>query len=369
MKGQWIGEYAGSSAGLAIVELDEIDGHLKGAASIWTNNLHLPATYAIITAPLNHDKFELRSPLLPIDRQTGDPSNWNLISQKYPGVRMPTEAISKWARHGDLLYVSWDTNIRTHGIAVLHRAHTDRPSNYQPSSSYSWEMFKSYAATLEPHRFIFRGHHDNRWRLESRFHRTGRTDLLRYIHEQIPIVHQNLTGLTNHLFDLSRPHETAAFYGLLQHHGYPTPLLDWTYSPFVAAYFAYKSLPSERMRTSSYVRIFIFDRKEWINDFPQILKIAPVQPHFSLLEPLSIEKRRMLPQQAMSSVTNLVDIESYLLEAESKMQKTYLRVIDLPASQRSQVMRELSMMGITAGSLFPGLDGACEQMKERFFDL
>jgi hypothetical protein len=33
------------------------------------------------------------------------------------------------------------------------------------------------------------------------------------------------------------------------------------------------------------------------------------------------------------------------------------------------VMRELDLMGINAGSLFPGLDGACQQLKERFFEL
>jgi hypothetical protein len=40
---------------------------------------------------------------------------------------------------------------------------------------------------------------------------------------------------------------------------------------------------------------------------------------------------------------------------------------DLPASERATVMAELELMGINAGSLFPGLDGACEQLKERFF--
>jgi hypothetical protein len=31
-------------------------------------------------------------------------------------------------------------------------------------------------------------------------------------------------------------------------------------------------------------------------------------------------------------------------------------------------MQELSFMGITAGSLFPGLDGACEGLREKMFD-
>jgi hypothetical protein len=30
-------------------------------------------------------------------------------------------------------------------------------------------------------------------------------------------------------------------------------------------------------------------------------------------------------------------------------------------------MQELSMMGLTAGSLFPGFDGACEELRERNF--
>jgi hypothetical protein len=48
--------------------------------------------------------------------------------------------------------------------------------------------------------------------------------------------------------------------------------------------------------------------------------------------------------------------------------KQYLQIIDLPISERPTVMRELSLMGVTAGSLFPGLDGACEELRERFFD-
>lgn len=35
----------------------------------------------------------------------------------------------------------------------------------------------------------------------------------------------------------------------------------------------------------------------------------------------------------------------------------------------AEVMRELSYMGITAGSRFPGHDGACEELRERNFDV
>ena len=51
------------------------------------------------------------------------------------------------------------------------------------------------------------------------------------------------------------------------------------------------------------------------------------------------------------------------------MQKEFLRVIDLPLGDRNLVIRELTLMGVTAGSLFPGVEGTCEELRERFFSL
>lgn len=88
--------------------------------------------------------------------------------------------------------------------------------------------------------------------------------------------------------------------------------------------------------------------------------------HFTVLEPLALNNPRVVPQQSVSSVTNIEDIEAYLMTRERQVGKQYLRVIDLPASERNAVMQELSVMGITAGSLFPGIDGVCKQVRERF---
>ena len=91
--------------------------------------------------------------------------------------------------------------------------------------------------------------------------------------------------------------------------------------------------------------------------------------NFSILEFNAVENERMIPQQGASTVTNVDDIESFVRLAEQKHGTSYLRAIDLPKQDRRRVMQELSYMGITAGSLFPGLDGACQELKERNFDL
>ena len=101
---------------------------------------------------------------------------------------------------------------------------------------------------------------------------------------------------------------------------------------------------------------------------PRFQIISPALPHFSFLNPLAINNPRMVPQQALSTVTNVDDIEEFIEYQEANFQKTYLQVIDLPIADRPQIMHELSLMGITAGSMFPGLDGACEQLKERNFN-
>ena len=111
----------------------------------------------------------------------------------------------------------------------------------------------------------------------------------------------------------------------------------------------------------------MFDKSGWESTFAPILSIAHARPHFSLLEPLSIENLRALPQQSVSSVTNMDDVESHIQACETIQGQKFLYAVDLPFSERRNVMQELSLMGITAGSLFPGLDGACEELRGRFF--
>lgn len=65
--------------------------------------------------------------------------------------------------------------------------------------------------------------------------------------------------------------------------------------------------------------------------------------------------------------SNVDHIETHIGLVEREQGKRYLEVFDLPASDHDFIMKELALMGITAGALFPGLDGACESLRERNF--
>jgi len=189
--------------------------------------------------------------------------------------------------------------------------------------------------------------------------------------QDVRALHRHLSGLTTHHFNLNDQLDYAAFLNLAQHHGYPTPILDWTHSPFVAAYFAFKDLRRNNLAADAAdqrVRVLILDAREWNkNERAQVL--MPGFLHMTMLEPLPINNPRVLPQQSISSVTNVDDLETYVGEIENRAGKQYLSAIDLHVGERRTVMQDLALMGITAGSLFPGLDGACLQLKERYFDL
>ena len=114
------------------------------------------------------------------------------------------------------------------------------------------------------------------------------------------------------------------------------------------------------------VRIFVLDER-WKSDFEQLVSLDRPILHFSVAEFIAIENDRTIPQQSVSTATNVDDIETFIKKQGISKDQTYLSVIDLPASERNQVIHELNYMGLTAGSLFPGLDGDCEELTELNF--
>ena len=151
----------------------------------------------------------------------------------------------------------------------------------------------------------------------------------------------------------------------MQHHGYPTPILDWTDSPFVAAFFAFRKV--DKINPEN-VRIYVFDEKAWKKNFSEVYKMDVSRPYFSIWRFPAIENERVVPQQAVSTGTNVDDLEPYIIQREGESGVPFLWAFDIPGIERTSVMKELAYMGITAGTLFPGLDGACEELRERNFE-
>ena len=368
MNGQWLGGYDGTTPGYIVLDLDDLGTHYEGVAVAYDDRTQVPSTFVRLRTIDKSTSFVLRDvPVQPIDPLTGDPSTWAALSPRFPGVTFPTTVEIHGDLRDDVLSVNWTTDIQTIGNANLPRSRAGEPSELIARPEVTdWKSFVRFITQLPHRKYIFRGQSSPR-RLRTSFHRELRADLMRYMSIDIKTLHRHLSLRTSHIFDLTNPDQNGAFFNLAQHHGYPTPLLDWTYSPYVAAFFAYRSLRNQSLESRLLnARIFMLDQEAWVRDKAQSLKLSPTRPHFSLMEFIAIDNPRTIPQQSVSSVTNVDDIEGHI-RVNEQFPGQYLKVLDLPRSQRTEVMPILSSMGVTAGSLFPGLDGACEELRERFF--
>jgi hypothetical protein len=370
MNGQWVGTYSGTNTGTLVVDLDDERTSYRGVVSAYDDNWALPRTYAHIEIPKGQEKYSTSVTLHHIERGTGLSLNYAAVAARFPGVTIPKSADVDLVVRPNSMSVTWKSNIGTTAGGEIFKSAGGKPSTLKPMPEVkSWKDFTEFVRGLEPYQFLYRGHSSNQWRLRTSFHRTGRASLVKFHQQDVTSLHRHLSGLTTHRFDLGDPQDYAAFLSLAQHHGYPTPMLDWTQSPFIAAYFAFGKIGPET-KSEDKVRIFVFDSKGWSSSLESGGFLMPGFLHMSVLETLVIDNPRALPQQSISTVTNVNDLDLYIEEKiEKRLGKSYLRVIDLPVSERRNVMQELALMGITAGSMFPGIDGACQQLKERFFDL
>jgi hypothetical protein len=236
----------------------------------------------------------------------------------------------------------------------------------------TWNDYKVWVSDLAKGKknYYCRGHANEGWKLQTSFHRETTPNgitLLQYLDTIIPEVHYHISAVRDEIIDLRKEEEFGAFLALLQHHGFPTPLLDWTLSPYIAAYFAFKEVKDQYPETEN-VKVYIFDYLEWTTSFQQLLNLRDTKVQYvSVLRPYARFNPRLVPQQGAFTVTNVDDMEAYIFSRSVEVNKTFLYTALLSAKEKPNVLRELHLMGINEMTLFPSIDGICRAIKSQFF--
>lgn len=349
-----------------MINIDEIDDHFEGVAYVLPSVKEIPASVAYLATANKDQEQEAIAYISPVDPRTGFQCKWEDIKNLYgAGVTHSEKAKVKLKVSGNRLKVDATSDIGTLLSSDLVKPPEEDDSKIV-GKRMPWSEFKSYISEISKSTYLFRGQQKS-WRLCTSFHRRGRYRINQFTSKDVKQLHQRLSAITSHFFDLAQPDQNGAFFNLLQHHGYPTPLLDWSHSPYVAAFFAFRGWPI-KYSGDEVVRVYIFNNQEWQKRYQQIQYLDPPYPHLSVMEFIAIDNPRLVPQQAVTTVTNIHDIEAYVLEKEKETGIRYLEAIDILASERAVAMRDLRFMGITAGSMFPGIDGVCEELRERNFE-
>ena len=99
-----------------------------------------------------------------------------------------------------------------------------------------WPEYKNFVDTLSEN-WAFRGQINARWPLRTAIERTDFIKLRKGIEAEFVAEFQR--GARNYLNKDELPEHLIEWLALMQHHGAPTRLLDFSRSPFIAAFFAY----------------------------------------------------------------------------------------------------------------------------------
>ena len=298
--------------------------------------------------------------MTPADRQGAEA---NLA--KTHGAPPPAAMDVEFTLEGETLKIDWSASDDRGGSINLFKSDTKGASELTGRADLiSWDAFRQWAVSQHPRNYIFRGQR-NPNKLVSSFHRTWRKDLRTWINQDVNALFGAVAERLSYPLQIGNLQHNTAIWSILQHHGYPTPMIDWSFSPFVAAYFAFQDADQQ---PDCAPRIFIFDQARWNERYGKAGFIVDAAPNqLVVIESMPAANPRHAPQQAISTVTNLADVEDFIRKREREDGETYLTVCDLPRESRPQIMRELELMGITFGSLFPGLDGICRDMRDRLF--
>ena len=234
--------------------------------------------------------------------------------------------------------------------------------------------------------FIFRGQRNSNWTFESSLQRLcNNMDIdLKYAY----IIERELSSEFKrrfHQYSNSQPNylDNLGWLSEMRHHMAPTRLLDWTYSIFVATYFALEQPAAKEGAAVWALNVKwarIESKKEWLIKGKEQKHLGhpdePLKPIRSpipfkelfLTDPFSNVVCPITPDRLTQRLTaqkglflcagnpNITFDENIESMDGFKEKDNIIRLI-IPTERRKEYLKRLNSMNITRTTLFPGLDG------------
>ena len=276
-----------------------------------------------------------------------------------------------------------------------HAHNRVRSSPWPAAEMGSWEEFVEWVNGTPGRVFLYRGQPEAYGTLEPKYLRllrgpAGRSkstdrgradrvekDLLDGFVREAPL---HLDEMPVRRLVLGSPEENILqWWGIMQHHGAPTRVLDWTGSPYVAAYFAVEKELDSTGEVLGYDQETLEDvwraafQDGRLKGYPRRLAEytgdglriddRPVLHHFIL----QMQTGRMAAQQAVFTVcTDVYGDHAQLIQqvlGADGAGLAYRRAV-IPAKLKIEFLEQLRFMNITGVSLFPGIDGVGRRTAE-----
>ena len=160
---------------------------------------------------------------------------------------------------------------------------------------------------------------------------------------------------------------SARYMAHLRHGAFPSPLLDWSHSPFVAAYFAFYDA-----RHDGDVAVFAYRER------PQNMKIGGIGiPQIISFGPKIKTHKRHFRQQSRYTACVRVDRDNKwyfephenVFGVQSQLQQDLLWKITIPARERRKALRFFDKVNLNEFTLFDTEEGLLEMLAVQEIDM
>jgi hypothetical protein len=220
-------------------------------------------------------------------------------------------------------------------------------------------------------KYLFRGQNEAEWKLEPSFSRLCHDKTIRWsLDREYHMQRLFRLDAHNHISQPILPSHTnqlELWWSVMQHYGVSTRLLDWTCSPFVAAYFAVSNLDKKdaavwlvhpnSVNENAKSR-YEFTGQKFIDAF-----VTEVDSNLVWFYEPAVKTDRMLSQQGWFSVC-ANPIKEHSQPIWEDCEEETLHKIVIPHQLKAEFLKQLNFMNITARTIYPGLDGLGASVQE-----
>lgn len=259
--------------------------------------------------------------------------------------------------------------------------------NIQYKHFEKWERFVSFILE-DPDMdksYVYRGQADPyKWKLIPQPFRGAKNNVFDdiYLEHTLKDFKDNIIGLNKDISEKSFDNDEE-WWMFGRHYGLNTPLLDWTFSPYVAAFFAfsqYLELQKAEQDHIEYVVVYRMgnqfeDNGKGVKQFAKNYHDALTNPdHLYVFDPnfilLSERKTFYVRQKAQRGIfTKTIPYKKDIIEyfKEKSPSETFdISGFLIKASDVYQGLASISKMNIHYASLYPDIEGAAKHANQDF---